>query len=270
MWIATAQTEVTRDAAKNGSAIRDIMRRARAAGAGLAHFPEGAASGYPTFPEQDWNILHRELEQIARLAKELRLWTVLGSNRPLSDGNRPHNSLYVISDRGEIAGRYDKRLCSFNEIENHYSPGFNPLVFNVGGLRFGCILCIEINFPELFLEYERLRVDCVLFSSHSKDAMFGILAQAHAAANNFWVSVSIPAQFAKTLQSGIIGPDGQWIDQCPGAPVSAFALAKVDPSDGTFDIAINRARPWRRVARDGNIYSGKRVVDPRSAEMETF
>lgn len=121
MWIAAAQTPVTHDAAQNGSNIRVILQSARAAGAELVHFPEGAASGYPTFPEQDWGLLRHELEQIAALSRELGLWTVLGSNRPLSDGNRPHNSLYVISDRGEIAGRYDKRLCSHNEINNHYS-----------------------------------------------------------------------------------------------------------------------------------------------------
>jgi predicted amidohydrolase len=109
MLIAAAQTPVTHDAAENGASIRAVMRAARLAGADLVHFPEGAASGYPTFPEQDWDLLQGELEQIAVLARELRLWTVFGSNRPISGEHRPRNSVYVVSDLGEIAGRYDTR-----------------------------------------------------------------------------------------------------------------------------------------------------------------
>ncbi|MGD1065274.1 MAG: carbon-nitrogen hydrolase family protein [Vulcanimicrobiaceae bacterium] len=260
MLIATAQTPVTHDAAENGASIRAVMRAARLAGADLVHFPEGAASGYPTFPEQDWDLLQGELEQIAVLARELRLWTVFGSNRPISGEHRPRNSVYVVSDLGEIAGRYDKRLCSYNEIQNHYSPGFAPLVFDARGLRFGCALCIEINFPEVFLEYERLGVDCLLFSSHSKDAMFGVLAQAHAAMNCYWVSVSVPAQFAESLPSGVIGPDGSWIDRCAAAPVATFALARLDTTDPTFAVPLEKARPWRRLAREGTIYRERTIV----------
>lgn len=157
-----------------------------------------------------------------------------------------------------------------NEINNHYSPGFEPLVFSAGGLRFGCALCIEINFPELFIEYGQLGIDCLLFSSHGKNSAFGILAQGHAAANNYWISVSVPAQYAESLSSGIIGPDGYWIDQCAGTPMAAFALARIDKSDAQYDIALNRARPWRRVAREGLIYAERRIADARSDDRSTF
>ena len=73
--------------------------------------------------------------------------------------------------------------------------------------------------------------DLLLFSSHSKDAMFGVMAQAYAAANNYWISVSVPAQFAETLSSGVIDPNGFWIDQCAKIPAAAFALACINTSD---------------------------------------
>src|SRR5208283_2672557 len=42
-----------------------------------------------------------ELAATVALAGELRLWTVLGSIHRLTPPHRPHNSLYVISNRGE-------------------------------------------------------------------------------------------------------------------------------------------------------------------------
>jgi hypothetical protein len=39
------------------------------------------------------------------------------------------------------------------------------VTFDIDGLRFGLLLGMEVHFPELFIEYERLDVDCVLFST---------------------------------------------------------------------------------------------------------
>jgi len=271
MLVAAIQSPVTRDPRSNGEAVRALMRSAHQAGARLAHFPEDAMSTYPLREEETgWDALLDELEKTAVLARELGLWTVVGASHRLTPPNRPHNSLYVISDKGEVAGRYDKRLCSFNEIRNYFTPGFDPLVFEVDGFRFGCAICIEINFPELFLEYGRLGVDCVLFSAHSKDPMFGAMAQGHAAANNYWLSVSIPAQFAEALPSGVIGPDGRWMTQCANEPRPDLVVVKLDRSAAEFDIPLNKARPWRRVARDGAIYAEKRVDDPRSRIKSIF
>ena len=79
--------------------------------------------------------------------------------------HRPHNSLYVVSDRGELVTRYDERLLSNTKISFMYSPGKIPVTFEVDGVRFGCALGMEAHYPEIFIEYERLDVDCVLFST---------------------------------------------------------------------------------------------------------
>jgi predicted amidohydrolase len=140
MWIAAAQSIVNREPRQNGREIRSLMQRAHDAGARLVHFPEGAMSSYQTRERHDWGALHEELELTAKLAGRLKLWTVLGSDHRLTSPNRPHNSLYVISDSGDLVARYDKRLCSFNEINNYYSPGRNPVVFSADGFQFGCAL----------------------------------------------------------------------------------------------------------------------------------
>ncbi|MGW0897955.1 carbon-nitrogen hydrolase family protein, partial [Streptomyces goshikiensis] len=157
-----------------------------------------------------WDVLREEAESIAPLAGELGLWIVFGSIHPLTPPNRPHNSLYIVSDQGRLVTRYDKRFLSHTEVSLLYAPGREPLVFEVDGLRIGCALCVEANFPELFAEYERLEVDCVLLSVMVDDAPRARFAQSYGTLYNYWLIYSIPAQFSATVPSGIVGPSGRW------------------------------------------------------------
>jgi predicted amidohydrolase len=274
LQIATMQSEITPDVRANGRHVRELMARAREGGARLAHFPEGALSGYvktqvKEWGAVDWDAVREELEETTALAGSLGMWTVLGANHRLTSPNRPHNSLYIISDRGQLVGRYDKRLCSHTEINDWYTPGSSPVVFEVDGYRFGCALCIEIHFPELFMEYGRLGVDCMLFSAYAEDPMFGTTAQAHAEANNMWLSLSTPAQSGAKLPSGLIGPDGHYIStHAGGAPF--FAAGQLDREDPRYEVALTKARPWRASARSGEIYSMRMVDDPRSSDRLSF
>jgi predicted amidohydrolase len=263
----------------NGEAIRGQMCQAAQAGARLIQFTEGAMSGYPSGAagkqalagwNVDWSCLRDELEQTAELAAELRLWTVVGANHPLTPPNRPHNSLYVISDTGELTGRYDKRLLSFSEVTDWYVPGSAALVFEVDGFRFGCALCIEIQFPELFVEYARLNVDAVLLSTFSRDPMFPIQAQGHAACGTFWLGFSVPAQCSDATPAGLIGPNGQWIVRAPADGAPALAIADLDRSSEQLHVALNHARPWRARARTGELHDQARAADPRSADRSSF
>ena len=256
MRIASAQSPIMADPRQNGEHIRALMRMAHAAGARLAHFPEGALSGYVKSEIQDWNevdwgLVQRELDLTTQVSAELGIWTVLGSNHRWSSSQRPHNSLIVISDKGEVHARYDKRCCSFTELTDWYTPGRSPVVFEVDGVRFGCAICFEVQFPELFLEYERLDVDCVLYSAYTDEPMFGLLARAHAETTCMWVSVSNPAQCSGPggVASCLIGPDGEVIASCREEGDAAIALADLDRNDPRFDVALNQARPWRREIR---------------------
>jgi predicted amidohydrolase len=184
--LATAQVVVRDDPGdsdqvrRSGRDARELMRQAHRAGARIIHFPEGATCsphkrimsvsgpaeiGPADWGRADWQVLREEVAAVARLAGELRLWTVLGSVHPLTPPHRPHNSMYVISDAGELVTRYDERLLSNTKLSFMYTPGSAPVIFEVDGLRFGCAMGIEVHFPEVFAEYERLDVDGVLFST---------------------------------------------------------------------------------------------------------
>ena len=211
----------------SGRGLRRMMQEAHDAGARLIHFPEGATCsphkrilsidgpgtvGPADWDRFEWDALRQELAATAELAGALNLWTVLGSVHRLTPPHRPHNSLYVISDRGEVVTRYDERMLSQTKISYMYAHGSASLTFDVHGVRFGCLLGIEVHFPELFSEYERLSVDCVLFSTTGgvagDEPIFATEAQGHAAANSFWVSFSVPARHAAVAPSGLIGPAG--------------------------------------------------------------
>jgi predicted amidohydrolase len=230
--IATAQGYISADVRENGEEIRRLMRQARQEGASIIHFPEGALSGYTKsqikdWDQVDWDALLSEKRRVAECARELGLWVVVGCNHRLTPPHRPHNSLYVISAQGEVVTRYDKQFCSHTEITRFYSPGRGCCVFEVEGWRFGCALCIEIQFAELFLQYAEIGVDVMLFSSYSEDAMFGIQAQGYAASHNYWFSVSVPAQVSHALSSRLIGPNGE-VQRAVAPAVSGLVLNELD------------------------------------------
>jgi predicted amidohydrolase len=265
--IAAAQPPVSDDPAANGEAVRDLMVQARKDGARLIQFPEGAICGYAAEPmAADQEAVRRQVRLTASLAGELGLWVTVGAVHYLTPPHWPHNSLYVISDRGELAGRYDKRMCSHTELTRRYSPGSEPLVFEIDGFRFGCAVCIEINFPEVFLDYRERDVDCILFSSFSEDPVFEILARGHAAAHNYWVSISVPAQCSTAMPAGVVGPHGYPLARCPADGTPTLAVTDLDRSDPALDTALNKARPWRTLARAGEQYRARQVNDQRSSD----
>ena len=99
--IAVAQSPVSCDPLVNGAAVRNLMVAAREAGARLVHFPEGAISGYPAGAAAkqalsgwaiDWASLQGQLECTARLAADLGIWVVAGSNHRLTPPNRPQTA----------------------------------------------------------------------------------------------------------------------------------------------------------------------------------
>lgn len=269
--LATASNLISVDVRSNGQQIRELMIRAKDEGARIVHFPEGALSGYVkseilAWEEVDWQCVRTEIGLICELAKTLGIWVVLGCNHRLSTPHLPHNSLYVISDSGEIADRYDKRYCSHSEINDWYSPGQSPVMLTVDGYRFGLALCIEWCFPELFLEYCSLGADVVLVSAYARDPMYQILAQARAADNNLWISVSTPAQCAAGLASAIFGPDGSVDAKASSDGAPSLIKTIIDKDDARYEIALKMARPWRALARMGDIYESRRVEDARSLD----
>lgn len=278
MKIAAAQTIVSSDVSRNAAYIRKVISDAAAEGVRLISFCEGALSGYSkaqiAAPDDwqsfDWGAYETELKSIADLCGALGIFAVIGGAHRLSAVKLPHNSLYVFSDSGALMTRYDKRFLSNSEVNGWYTPGREPVIFDVDGYRVGCAICIESQFPEVFIEYERMGADLVLFSSYGIPEHFQVAIRAHAGLNCLWISAATPAQEAHAGPAGIVGPDGKWAALCHASNDVGFVASMLDRLDPKYDVPLQKARPWRAKARSGEIYREKMVEDIRSRNRSGY
>lgn len=267
--IAVTQSTVREDPTnaallrESGDEVRRLMREAAAAGARLVHFSEGAICfpskrvmselgpdeiGPSDWTKADWPALQNELDQIAALSRELGLWTVIPSVHRVPEG-RPHNSTYVVSDQGKVVTRYDERALSTTKVTWMYTAGSEPVTFEVDGVRFGLALGLDVLFPELFTEYDRLGADVVLVSYASngvdRNEHIGVQVRGAAANNTAWISIAASANPDAGLVSGVSDPRGQWLAQCAADGTPSVAVAELRTEE-----LITIGREFRRRTRE--------------------
>ncbi len=274
--IASCQFPVTGDIVLNANWILNQMRIAKIRGADLVHFPECALSGYggadvTDFDTYDWDILKIKTESILALAKELKLWVILGSSHKLSDGHKPHNSLYLINPEGKIIDRYDKRFCTKGDLK-YYTPGDHFVEFEVNKVKCGLLICYDIRFPELYRKYCKLGVD-VIFQSfynarHKENCIhpkiMPVTAQARAASNSFYISLT-NSSAPYSWPCYFITPDGLIVNKLP-ANHAGILISQIDLSKKYNDAS----KPFRLDAINGKLNSGDVINDSRSLDRKSY
>jgi predicted amidohydrolase len=291
LTVATCYFPVEANIRRNRGRVLRQMRTARERGADVAHFPEACLSGYagvdlPSLRGFDWALLEACTRDVLALARQLRLWVVIGSSHPLTGRHKPHDCVYVINDRGELVDRYDKQFCAGDDLV-HYSPGNHFTVFTVKGIRCGVLICYEYAFPELYREYKRWGVQIVFHSFHAghwspqrvrlagEEIGTGVHAlnkgssypeirmpasvQAAATANYLWISCSNTSAPHSCFPSFFVRADGiitgRLRRNAAGVLVSTVDTRKL-LYDGTAG--------WRDCAMRGVFHSGTLVRDSRS------
>jgi predicted amidohydrolase len=290
LTVATCQFPVSADIKQNAAWMARQMREAARRGARVAHFGEGALSGYAgtdfgTFTGYDWDTLARATDGIRQLARELGIWVVAGSAHRFSDTSAPHNSLYVISDTGQITARYDKRFLSSTDAD-HYNPGRHFSTWDIDGIRCGALICYDYRFPELYRHYVTLDVQLMFHSFHAGNvppervaaisaaigpqyAPFNPAATltypaitmpavmtASAACNHLWISCPNSSAPESLWPAFFVRPDGITTGQLernlPGVLISV-----ADTGQDLYD----STGPWRRRAIAGTWHSGEIAED---------
>jgi predicted amidohydrolase len=270
--IAVAQSTVHEDPTnvallrESGAEVRRLMKQAADTGARLVHFTEGAICfpskrvmselgpdeiGASDWSKAQWTVLKEELDRIAALSGELGLWTVIPSVHQLPAPSRPHNSAYVVSDQGKVVTRYDERMLSTTKITWMYTPGKEPVTFEMDGYRFGLALGLDVLFPELFTEYDRLDVDAVLVSyatNASGSETVQTKARGCAATNTYWISLAVPANRAAGVESGVIDPHGNWAVESLADNAPAIAVTDLHRLDVSVIGRDFRRRTRARIA----------------------
>jgi len=274
--IATCQFPVEADISANAEWIRKQMRQAHEQGVQVVHFSECALSGYARREHKNlvnfnWQLLRKETETIMALAKELKVWVVLGSTHQRAGQTKPHNSLYLINPEGKIIDRYDKRFCTYGDL-HHYSPGDHFVTFKVNGITCGLLICFDVAFPEVYRQYKLLGVQVMFHSFYNArkkpDAVhltiMPVVAQARAASNHMYISMN-NSTCAHAWPSHFIHPDGLVADKLethkPGIMINTVDLSR-RYRDGS--------KQFRRQAILGKLNSGTVVKGPRSEDRTCY
>jgi hypothetical protein len=82
--------------------------------------------------------------------------------------------------------------------------------------------------------------------------------------------MATPAQCSLGLPSAVIGPDGHTVKQAPANGMPSLLIATLDRMDARYEIALTKARPWRALARSGDIYRASSPPDERSTNQFAF
>lgn len=283
--VATCQFAVENSAAKNRREILALVDEAADGGAQVAHFSEAALTGYPgldmpDFSQIDWQEVADATREIAAAAKQRGIWVLLGSSHPLGDGLRPHNSIYVINNKGKIVDRYDKRFCTGTAGKRptmdlvHYTPGNRTTTFKIAGVTCAALICYDYRFPELFRELSALGVKIVFQSFHNArkmpvaDQKYNIWRTivpatmcCRAAENHFWISAANTQARPSQWASFAVRPDGAIVGELKlhkrGVLLTDMAI---DPN------LYDAPGPWRSRAIAGILHSGELVEHPRSQD----
>ncbi len=283
--VATCQFAVEASVGHNRCSVLRQMEQAARSGADVAHFSEACLSGYagvdmPGSGAINWDELTAATRDVMAAARRLGLWVLLGSAHRLSDGVKPHNSLYVIDAKGDIVDRYDKRFCTGTGGKKptldlcHYTPGNRLTTCRIKGVLCGFLICYDYRFPELYREYRKLGVEVMFQSFHNArtspvaDQRYNIwrtivpaTMSCRAAENHFWFSANNSTTRPSRWASFTVRPDGQIMGQLklhrPGVLMTDMAI---DPK--LFDAP----GPWRERAMNGVLHSGELVDDPRSED----
>ena len=303
--VATCQFPVTAQIEANRAWISRQLRAASRRGADIAHFPEGALSGYAgtdfaSFAGFRWDELRRATADVLTSARNLGIWVVLGSAHRLSGSNKPHNSLYIITSRGEIADRYDKRFCSGSPDGRsgdlaHYSPGDHASAWTINGVRCAALICYDYRFPELYRDYRRQGAELVFHSFHAGNASATRLRAMAAAVGpelaplNRAATLTYPGITMPAAMTAAAACNHVWIS-CPNTsrPQSCWPAFFVR-ADGVTVGRLRRNRPgvlvttvdteqplydstaaWRDRAMAGQLHSGTLPSDRRSADRTSL
>ena len=98
------------------------------------------------------------LAALQSLARELKVWLLIGSLTVRTDEARIANRSYLISDDGKVAATYDK-IHMFDATlpdgkvireSSAYRPGDRAVVADIPWGRVGLTVCYDLRFPALF------------------------------------------------------------------------------------------------------------------------
>jgi len=180
----------------------------------------------------DVNGARRQVRsEFTSLARDLHATLVVGSLE--ARGGKDYNALFVFDPSGALAQIYEKRqLVPFTEsfpgkrllswlpdsdLIGRFAAGTQDMVLTAGGARFAPLICWESAFADLVhaqvaggAQFLVISTDDAWFGESSGTFQHAQIAQMRAVENGQWV-----LQSAATGISGLVAPDGTWVEATP-------------------------------------------------------
>lgn len=135
---------------KNLEKLEDLIVSAAKDGAKIVCLPESCNNGYSNQIQELMEMSESEdgetLTRMRALAKQLKIYLIVPVF--LRKANGCANAAFLLSDRGEILGHYEK-TCLVPPIESSLvCPGTDYPVFETDYGRIGIIICNDLCYPE--------------------------------------------------------------------------------------------------------------------------
>jgi len=295
--IATSQFPVGESIGDNFENIQNQISDAAKMDCNVIHFPECSLSGYagvdfPDFKAFDWSTLREYSLKVLEIAKENNIWVILGSSHKLTESNKPHNSLYIINNYGEIVDRYDKLFCAGDNTYKsndlaHFSSGNHFSVFEIRGIKCSVQICHDYRYPELYRELKKQDVQIIFHSYHAgnmntdrqnametpfnselKKINFGktypeqtmpTTMVSYAGNNYLWISCSNTSKKESCWASFVVRPDGIIKDSLEKNK-AGILISELDFEKEYYD----STKFWRERAINGVFFSGEKIKDSKS------
>ncbi len=103
-------------------------------------------------------------EYFASVARENHCYIAFGTKHQTKNRNW-YNSIFILDRNGLEAGVYHKNFPTIGELESGIKPGNETPVIQCDFGNVVCAICYDLNFPELRMQYEKVKPDLILFPS---------------------------------------------------------------------------------------------------------
>jgi deaminated glutathione amidase len=240
LHVACIQMTTVNDMDTNIATVEILVREAASKGATFIATPENSffmrakdCDDVPLFPMES----HRALLHTQKLAKELKIWILIGSifiPAP-QHAEKWYNRSVLINDEGEIVTHYDKiHLFDASFGENKYYresarivAGNQVVLADTPWGKMGMTICYDVRFPHLYRDLAKHGVDMLAipaaFARITGEAHWHILLRARAIENGAFVIAPAqcgihPGEKQTFGHSLIINPWGEIIAEAADEP----------------------------------------------------
>lgn len=175
MKVAVAQMNASSSIEKNMALILGFIQEASSENSRLLVLPENCfcMDRYTEQKSEYQEVFQAGTVQttVANWAKEYKIWIVIGAFPIVNKtADKPYSRMLVYNDLGELCCFYDKIhlfdvQVSEDEFYNEsdiYNAGMISKTFEFDGVKFGCSICYDVRFPELYRHYSLEGVDAFL------------------------------------------------------------------------------------------------------------